>query len=260
MRTELCFSRVRRRIATCLLAVLIAVPGMAFDPAEAGLLDFLFGNSRSAPAPAPMPAPPAAQSGFNPFGMFNQSPPPGPTGPAEPTRMSGYCVRLCDGRHFPVQARGMSLAQMCQSFCPASPTKVFAGSGIERAVAHDGTRYADLDNAFLYREKLVPGCTCNGRDSLGLAPVDISLDTTLKPGDIVATATGLVAYSGSRVGGHQTAEFTPVNSYPGLTPEVRTKLGEMRVSPAIASAYAEDTSTSAPDVTGSIEGLLRKNP
>ena len=57
----------------------------------------------------------------------------------------------------------------------------------------DGSRYADLDNAFVYRKKLVAGCTCNGRDPFGLARVDVNTDPTLRPGDIVATKTGLVA-------------------------------------------------------------------
>ena len=59
-------------------------------------------------------------------------------------------------------------------------------------------------------------CTCNGRDPAGLAPVDLTLDTSLRPGDVIATTNGLVAYSGVKVGVNQTAEFTPVASYPGL--------------------------------------------
>ena len=65
-----------------------------------------------------------------------------------------------------------------------------------------------------------------GRDSGGLAPIDISLDGSLRSGDVVATANGLVAYTGIRVGNDQTAEFTPVASYPGLTADVRARLGE----------------------------------
>ncbi len=256
MRTELLFPRVRRRIAIFTLVVLMTGLGMARHPAHAGLLDFLFGKSQPAPAAA---APPPPATDFNPFGMFNNAPPPGPAVPSEHARFTGYCVRLCDGRHFPIQARNVTAAQMCQSFCPASATKVFSGSGIDHAVAHDGTRYADLANAYVYREKLVDGCTCNGRDSVGLAPIDISLDTTLRPGDIVATSTGLVAYSGSRVGGLQTAEFTPINAYPGLTPELRAKLGDMKVSP-VASAFAEDTSPFPVEVTGSVSGLRTARP
>jgi hypothetical protein len=76
----------------------------------------------------------------------------------------------------------------------------------------------------------------------------------LRPGDVVATANGLVAYSGIRVGANQTAEFTPVASYPGLTADVRAKLGEMKVAPVTAeladpSALTETARDIAPATT-----------
>ena len=128
---------------------------------------------------------------------------------------------------------------MCQAFCPASPTKVFFGSNIDGAVRGNGERYADSENAFAYRKALRADCTCNGRDPAGLAPVDLTLDTSLRPGDIIATTDGLVAYSGVRLGDGQTAEFTPVASYPGLTPDVRARLGEMKVAPVSAEMIGE---------------------
>ena len=40
-----------------------------------------------------------------------------------------FCVRTCDGRYFPVTGSGnASRAASCNSFCPASETKVFSGS------------------------------------------------------------------------------------------------------------------------------------
>ena len=128
---------------------------------------------------------------------------------------------------------------MCQAFCPASPTKVFYGGNIDNAASSGGERYADSDNAFAYRKALRADCTCNGRDPAGLAPIDLTLDTSLRPGDVIATTDGLVAYSGVKVGVNQTAEFTPVASYPGLTPEVRARLGEMKVAPVSADTLAE---------------------
>src|ERR1019366_9346481 len=50
----------------------------------------------------------------------------------------------------------------------------------------------------------------------------------------------LVAYSGVRAGAGQTAEFTPVASYPGLTAEVRARLGEMKVAPVAAETVASE--------------------
>ena len=57
---------------------------------------------------------------------------------------------------------------------------------------------------------------------------------------MIATTDGLVAYSGVKVGNNQTAEFTPVASYPGLTAEVRARLGEMKVAPVSAETVADE--------------------
>ena len=110
-----------------------------------------------------------------------------------------YCVRTCDGRYFPLQRHaGATPAELCKSFCPAAKTMVFSGSKIDTAVAPNGTRYADLDNAFAYRDKVTDSCSCNGKDGLGLARVEASGDPTLRPGDIVATDGGLATYSGKK--------------------------------------------------------------
>lgn len=107
---------------------------------------------------------------------------------------ASYCVRLCDGRYFPMQRHAnASPAQLCSSFCPAAKTQVFNGSQIDHAYASNGQHYEDLDNAFVYRQKIVPGCTCNGKDSFGLARIDIAQDPTVRPGDIVATGDNVKA-------------------------------------------------------------------
>jgi hypothetical protein len=104
-----------------------------------------------------------------------------------------YCVRTCDGRYFPITAGdGQSKAASCNSFCPASETKVVYGGSIDHAATENGKPYSELPNAFRYRNELVAGCTCNGKDQLGLAPVKIEDDPTLRKGDIVAGANGLV--------------------------------------------------------------------
>src|SRR5262245_39223851 len=77
----------------------------------------------------------------------------------------------------------------CSSLCPASPTKIYHGNSINRAVAPDGKRYSELATALVYREKIIPGCTCNGRDAFGLVTPPVADDPTLRPGDIVATNT-----------------------------------------------------------------------
>jgi hypothetical protein len=104
-----------------------------------------------------------------------------------------FCVRTCDGRHFPVTGSdNQSRAQSCSSLCPASETKVVYGSSIDDAATDNGQPYTELPNAFRYRNELVSGCTCNGKDQLGLARVKIEDDPTLRKGDIVAGENGLL--------------------------------------------------------------------
>jgi hypothetical protein len=104
-----------------------------------------------------------------------------------------YCVRTCDGRHFPISGSDdQSRASSCNSFCPASETKVVYGSNIDDAVTENGEPYSELPNAFRYRNEMVAGCTCNGKDKIGLAPIKIEDDPTLRKGDIVAGENGLV--------------------------------------------------------------------
>jgi hypothetical protein len=104
-----------------------------------------------------------------------------------------FCVRTCDGRYFPISATdSSSRAASCNNFCPASETKVVYGSSIDQATTETGKSYSELPNAFKYRTELVAGCTCNGKDQLGLAPVKVEDDPTLRKGDIVAGAEGLM--------------------------------------------------------------------
>ena len=108
-------------------------------------------------------------------------------------RSSAYCVRTCDGRYFPISANNeQSRAATCNSLCPASETRVFYGSSIDHATSDGGKPYASLPNAFKYREQLVQGCTCNGKDSVGLAAISIEDDKTIRKGDIVAGEEGLI--------------------------------------------------------------------
>ncbi len=94
-----------------------------------------------------------------------------------------FCVRSCDGRYFPVTASdNASRAASCNSFCPASETKVVYGSNIDNAATDNGKPYSELPNAFRYRTEIVAGCTCNGKDRIGLAPVKIENDPTLAQG------------------------------------------------------------------------------
>jgi hypothetical protein len=189
-------------------AAIVSAP----EPVRAGFLDFLLGGEQR-PNSSPVvnsyaePTAPAA-----PLPTVSEGMHAGGAG-----RGVAFCVRLCDGQHFPLdRAANATPVDVCRAMCPASKTKVFFGSEIDRAVARDGARYADLDAAFVYRQRFVPNCTCNGKDAFGLAPVDLASDPTLRAGDIVATKGGFVSYAGKR---GQADAFTPL--------DVRTVIAEL---------------------------------
>ena len=225
----------------CLGLLTLAMP----QPASAGFFERLFGGARRA-----VERPPAPLPFVDPFSSLahhlNGSAPqaqlhvrPDARGPSK-----AFCVRTCDGRFFPVQAyAGMSAAESCRSFCPAAETRLYGGSNIDYATAPDGSRYADLPNAFVYRKQMVAGCTCNGRNAFGLAPVEAANDPTLRQGDIVATGAGFVAYTGTR---DNVAGFTPVADYTRLSKAMRERLADTKVAPPAPPTEA------TVDVTASI--------
>ena len=215
-----------------MLGVVIVATGLSISaPASAGFLDRIFGGIRDAVS-APPRQPSNINSFVDPFSAMSNALGGGRQERdrrADLNPSKGFCVRTCDGQFFSVQTRpGMSAAEACSSFCPATPTKVFAGSNINTAVASDGTRYSDLATAFSFREKLVAGCTCNGKSPGGLASLDVNKDPTLRPGDIVATKNGLVAFTGAS---NNIANFTPIDSYHGLSQSARDKLSDVKIMP-----------------------------
>jgi hypothetical protein len=228
LRTELSFQRklCRMLVGAAIIGPVALAPEMS---SAEGLLDFFFGGGQK-------------QQHQN--NLFSNSPQPPPPQPVVASSGPAFCVRSCDGKYFPLMRGAASPTQMCQAFCPASPTKVFFGSSIDSAYAPSGERYADSENAFAYRKALRADCTCNGHNPAGLAPVALALDDSLRAGDVIAATDGLAAYSGIRVGNDQAPDFTPVASYPSLTPEVRARLNDMKVAPARADTAANNAATS----------------
>jgi hypothetical protein len=160
-----------------LCASILTAPAHAED-----FLSALFGAFSGGRAHAPSISLPFAREG-------------GPPAPRAAYSGGGqaYCVRTCDGRYFPLSASdNQSRAASCNNFCPASDTKVVYGSGIDNAATETGKPYSELPNAFRYRSEIVAGCTCNGKDQIGLAPVKIENDPTLRKGDIVVGNGGMM--------------------------------------------------------------------
>jgi Protein of unknown function (DUF2865) len=160
------------------------------------------------------------------FGVFGGRPPGPPVASpfindADPsdapprTRVShgggpAWCVRTCDGRHFPASGTDdQSRQASCNGLCPAGKTEVVYGNDIDHAATISGKSYALLPNAYRYRTEAVAGCTCNGKDQAGLASVAVENDPTLRKGDIVAGANGLVVANPGE-GKKAEVNFTPL--------------------------------------------------
>lgn len=123
-----------------------------------------------------------------------------------------YCVRTCDGRYFPIAGDDKDgREKACSSLCPTADTKVVYGSSIDSASTENGKSYTKLPNAFRYRNELVAGCTCNGKDAGGLARIEPENDPTLRKGDIVAGVNGLVVASKTSERRGASVEFSPAS-------------------------------------------------
>jgi len=134
------------------------------------------------------------------FGNNNPAPPVADLGPQSGTYRT-VCARSCDGAYFPISfatvpSRFPDDERTCKNLCPAAEATLYAyrnpGEDMNQAVSISGQPYSAMPNAFRYRNELVAGCTCNGKDQIGLAPVKIDQDPTLRKGDIVAGADGLM--------------------------------------------------------------------
>ncbi len=217
-------------LAAALVMLAPTGPAAAQNPFESFFNEL--GRALNAATRPPQSAPAFAE----PFDDFRRPAPrslPVETGPSR-----AFCVRTCDGHYFPVRAHaGLSVAQACHAFCPGSEARIYTGGNIDYATARDGSRYRDLPNAFAYRKRVVPGCTCNGRDAFGLAHIDLADDPTLRPGDVVVTKTGPMAFTGHT---GKTANFTPAKSYTHFSKSLRAQFSELRVTrmnePASANA------------------------
>jgi hypothetical protein len=143
------------------------------------------------------------------------------------------CVRTCDGRFFPVNRGGrgdVSLEKVCSAMCPAAQTKMFSGAGIDNAVAADGQKYSAMPNAFRYRTEIVSDCTCNGRDTFGVANIDIENDPTLRAGDYYVRNTGITLFRGNSAP-HKNSDFVSIRNAPNMSPALRKQLTAIKVLP-----------------------------
>ncbi len=129
-----------------------------------------------------------------------------------------YCVRTCDGFFFPLGVSTGSAAgdeAACANLCPASETRVYTrriGDDMDVARSRrDGTPYAALPAAFTHRNSYQAGCSCTGK-GVGLATgYSARYDQTLRVGDAVMTAKGVVVFNGGAKVPYRDSSFTALN-------------------------------------------------
>lgn len=161
--------------AASIVAVAIAAP--SFDVAAQSFLQILFGFGAQSQRPSPQPpayqSPPVRNFGRAPIASAPRvSRPDQSTEDEGGTRRGGHyrtvCVRLCDGYYFPISnvARRQDFyrdAKACSARC-GEQGKLFYQSSSDQDMSElvdlQGRNYNKLSTAFIYRKKLVDGCSC----------------------------------------------------------------------------------------------------
>lgn len=139
------------------------------------------------------------------------------------------CVRTCDGYAFPLgtllSARDIPVHQAaCAAACPGAETALYttmpgrARGDTSLAISvRDGTPYARLRTASLFKTTRVASCSCVGPDRIARI-LPIALDPTLRTGDIVVDRQGGArVYSGSGRVPHRPGSFADVRGSRVLT-------------------------------------------
>src|SRR3984893_4064782 len=140
-----------RRLAPLAVAALM-VGSFASTAQAGGFFDFLSGGvQRQATAPIHAYADPSADGRGERDVRSERSETPGTSGGRKT-----FCVRLCDGRFFPMMSAGNATrGKPGTPRARAARTKVFyGGAKIASATDASGARYPSLDQAFAYRKAL----------------------------------------------------------------------------------------------------------
>jgi hypothetical protein len=117
------------------------------------------------------------------------------------------CVRLCDGFFFPVAGPAADEAG-CGNLCPEAATALYflppGSDRIEDAASASGAPYSALPSALRYRTTRAKACACHGAVA---ETVPYWQDPTLRKGDTVVTADGLIVFRGAGGGPFTQADF-----------------------------------------------------
>ncbi|THD46434.1 MAG: DUF2865 domain-containing protein [Bradyrhizobium sp.] len=131
------------------------------------------------------------------------------------------CVRLCDGYFFPLSSGSGPFASAqeeasCRALCPEASVAVYrldgASDDIAEATSASGERYSALAAAFRYRAATSPACACRRAGEAGL---DYWRDPSLRKGDAIMTAEGVVVFRGASGGGaYSDTDFARLDGSP----------------------------------------------
>jgi len=151
-----------------------------------------------------------------------------------------YCVRTCDGYYFAIgiartRAERAEDEAMCSSSCGGGEMRLYSaplagdgkdgrtGPAIERAVDSAGALYTTLRTAYAFRNAESAACACKSTAN-GLPQIPISIDPTLREGDIIVTQDGLKVFRGTPDAPHRDDDFVSVADEKSLPTIVRQQM------------------------------------
>lgn len=160
-----------RRVAVIALMLFAGMTGTA---GAQSFFEKLFGLSPSAPAFSAPPRLPLPSANTMPLVLRSEAhrqsdaDVPADEGRRRTGRFRAVCVRLCDGYYWPMNDRATSqslyqIADQCRSACGTEARLFYSENDSDDAAAMmdlSGRRYDSLKTAFVYREKLISGCSC----------------------------------------------------------------------------------------------------
>jgi hypothetical protein len=161
-----------------------------------------------------------------------------PTRTAVP-RQRYICARLCDGEQLVLGFDGTGVgeddyADMCAAAGGEAATVLLTtelDGSRARLEARAGEEFASAAELIADLRTARQPAQCPAAVAEGGFSVPIEADTTLKAGDVVATADGFKVFVGrTRAMPHKEASFVHVDDARRLAPEVRRLLGKMKIA------------------------------
>lgn len=147
------------------------------------------------------------------------------------------CVRTCDGYLFPLgrldSDRNIPVHKAaCAAACLNAATALYklpAGKAeLQQAVSLEGSPYLASAWANVYRQKRVANCSCNP-PGVAVVPMPIARDSTVRVGDVVATADSADVVTGLENGAVSLTDYRSKRRLGrGSRRDIERRIGSMR--------------------------------